>query len=650
MTSGTMLRTLLSGLAIAMATSQQSDATFTPLPNPSPRCCDGTTAECQALIRQCFANTNSTATGTAGTMSCYSIACPTPMPVPSSPISPPSSQCCDPATLPCQDAIKACIGVGNTQSFCYQSLVCPTPSPLSRSPFPTVFPPSPIQCCDPTRTQCTADQVICPSVTQTLKPQQSPSASFTIRPSPPIDTFVPSASVTIRPPPQPSPMETFTPFPTKRPLDQPTPTPAPCCDPSTQSCQTTIKECLAQNVPPAVCQALACTNTTLPQFSPFPSAPCCDPVKPECMETVKRCFDSGNPPSMCQALMCPTPIPSIPSDMPQCCDPAKPECLFAIRQCITQGGSDLLCNMLACPSITPPPIKPSVSALPSRRPPFPSRSAQPTMIIKPLFSALPTRPPARSRLPINFTLPDRLPATISFPRANVTELIRPAKLQEIQASIACAVRMPLENIEIKNITIRRALTGLEEPVVADLSVARLNSNGSVQCLVIREQPRLRLRQVRRLQTTEDSVNVQYDIVAPTEDAMTTDLGSVLSGDATMNALATSVGGTSVVATTGGQQQQQPQPQQPSSPTTSSSSVNMIGGIVGAIGGVIAIAVAGAMIVQSQRNRNRNRTVSATTRSSHSSSVIVVTQENPITHPANASQSQRVVFTPYGARV
>jgi hypothetical protein len=272
------------------------------------------------------------------------------------------------------------------------------------------------------------------------------------------------------------------------------------------------------------------------------------------------------------------------------------------------------------------------------------------MIIKPLFSSLPTRPPARSRLPINFTLPDRLPATISFPRANVTELIRPAKLQEIQASIACAVRMPLENIEIKNITIRRALTGLEEPVVADLSVARLNSNGSVQCLVIREQPRLRLRQVRRLQTTEDSVNVQYDIVAPTEDAMTTDLGSVLSGDATMNALASSVGGTSVVATTGGQQQpQQPQQQQPpSSPTTSASSVNMIGGIVGAVGGVIAIAVAGAMIVQSQRNRNR--TVSATTRTAHSSSVIVVTQENPITHPANASQSQRVVFTPYGARV
>jgi hypothetical protein len=214
--------------------------------------------------------------------------------------------------------------------------------------------------------------------------------------------------------------------------------------------------------------------------------------------------------------------------------------------------------------------------------------------------------------------------------------------------------MPLENIEIKNITIRSALTGLDEPVVADLSVARLNSNGSVQCLVVREQPRLRLRQVRRLQTTEDSVNVQYDIVAPTEDAMTTDLGSVLSGDATMNALASSVGGTSVVATTGGQQQQQPQPQpqpqpqQPSSPTTSASSVNMIGGIVGAVGGVIAIAVAGAMIVQSQRNRHR--TVSATTRSSHSSSVIVVTQENPITHPANMNQSQRVVFTPNGARV
>jgi hypothetical protein len=642
MKSGTMLRALLSGLVLAMATSQQSDATFTPLPNPSPRCCDGTTAECQALIRQCFANTNSTASGTT---SCYSIACPTPMPVPSSPISPPSSQCCDPATLPCQDAIKACIGVGNTQSFCYQSLVCPTPSPLSRSPFPTIFPPSPIQCCDPTRMQCTADQVICPSVTQTLKPQQSPSASFTLRPVSSASVTlrpVASESVTTRPPPPPSPMETFTPFPTTRPVDQPTPSssPKPCCDPSTQSCQDAIKECLAQGLSPATCQTLACSNTTAPTY--LPSAPCCDPAKPECMETVKRCFDSGNPPSMCQALMCPTPIPSIPSDMPQCCDPAKPECLFAIRQCITQGGTDLLCNMLACPTITPQPIKPSVSAFPSRRPPVPSRSAFPTMMIKPLFSALPTRPPARTRLPINFTLPDRLPAVISFPRANVTELIRPAKLQEIQASIACAVRMPLENIEIKNITIRRALTGLEEPVNVDLSVARLRSNGSVQCMVVRTSAPAQ-RRLRRLQQ-EDTVNVQYDIVAPTEDAMTTDLDTALTGDATMNAIASSVGGTSVVATTG-QTQQQQQPQQQ---TTPSSNINTIGIIIGSVGGLIAVIALSALVVQTQRNRRS--TVSATTRASHAPSVIVVTQENPISHPANATQSQRVVFTPYGARV
>ena len=300
--------------------------------------------------------------------------------------------------------------------------------------------------------------------------------------------------------------------------------------------------------------------------------------------------------------------------------------------------------MLICPTLTPVPIKPSVSAFPSR-PPFPSRSAQPTMMIKPLFSALPTRPPARTRLPINFTLPDRLPATISFPRANVTELIRPAKLQEIQATIACAVRMPLENIEIKNITIRRALTGVEEPVNVDLSVARLRSNGSVQCMVVRTSAPAQ-RRLRRSLQTEDSVNVQYDIVAPTEDAMTTDLDTALTGDATMNAIASSVGSTTLVATTG---QTQPQPQQqPQQQTTPSSNINTIGVIIGSVGGLIAVIAVSALVVQTQRNR-RN-TVSATTRTSHSQSVIMVTQENPISHPANATQSQRVVFTPYGARV
>jgi hypothetical protein len=319
-----------------------------------------------------------------------------------------------------------------------------------------------------------------------------------------------------------------------------------------------------------------------------------------------------------------------------------------IRECISQGAPADMCNMLACPTITPQPIKPSVSAFPSR-PPFPSRSAFPTMMIKPLFSALPTRPPIRSRLPINFTLPDRLPAVISFPRANVTELIRPAKLQEIQASIACAVRMPLENIEIKNITIRRALTGLEERIDADLASARLNSNGSVKCLVVNTgapaPATTSNTRLRRLQQ-EDSVNVQYDIVAPTEDAMTTDLDAVLSSDAGMNALASSVGSTSVVAiTTGGQ----PQTQSVQPPSPSTTSVNTVGVIVGSVGGLVAVIAFSALVVQTQRNR-RPTVSSATTRMSNAPSVIVVTQENPISHPANATQSQRVVFTPYGARV
>lgn len=618
MTSGTMLRALLSGLVLATATSQLSNATFTPLPSTSPRCCDATTLECQTLIRQCFANTNSTATGSS---SCYSLACPTPLPS-VSPMQGTPSQCCDPATLTCQDAIKVCIGAGNPSSVC-QALACPTPT-ATLTPLPSrSSAPSPIQCCDPTRMQCTGTTFLCPSA------MPSPSASFTIRPSP-IDTFTPSASVTA--------------YPTKRVIDPPSTSPIPtikqCCDPATQICQDMIKECIAQGAPAILCQTLACTNSSLPA-SPQPTS-CCDPANLECMTAVKRCFDSGSPQSVCQAMICPTPQPTVPQ-MPPCCDPVKPECQVMIRECLASGAPADMCNMLICPTLTPVPIKPTESMFPSR-PPFPSRSAQPTMLIKPLFSALPTRPPARTRLPANFTLPDRLPATISFPRANVTELIRPAKLQEIQASIACAIRMPLENIEIKNITIRRALTGVEEPVKVDLSVARLQSNGTVQCLVVGTSAPAQRRLRRHLQTTEDSVNVQYDIIAPTEDAMITDLNTALTGDATMNAIASSVGSTSIVATTG---QTQQQPQQIAS-SSSSSSINNVGVIIGSVGGLIAVIAVSALIVQTQRSR-RN-TVSATTRMSHAPSVIMVTQENPISHPANVTQSQRVVFTPYGARV
>jgi hypothetical protein len=268
-------------------------------------------------------------------------------------------------------------------------------------------------------------------------------------------------------------------------------------------------------------------------------------------------------------------------------------------------------------------------------------------MIKPLFSALPTRPPARTRLPINFTLPDRLPATISFPRANVTELIRPAKLQEIQATIACAVRMPLENIEIKNITIRRALTGVEEPVNVDLSVARLRSNGSVQCMVVRTSAPAQ-RRLRRSLQTEDSVNVQYDIIAPTEDAMTTDLDTALTGDATMNAIASSVGSTTLVATTGGQPQGTSAP--PASTQSTTKDMGTIGIIVGTVGGVIAVAAISALVIHSQRVRKQSVRANMRSRASQSP-VVMITQENPITHTTSSvQQSQRIVFSPNGARV
>jgi hypothetical protein len=229
----------------------------------------------------------------------------------------------------------------------------------------------------------------------------------------------------------------------------------------------------------------------------------------------------------------------------------------------------------------------------------------------------------------------------------VTELIRPAKLQEIQATIACAVRMPLENIEIKNITIRRALTGVEEPVNVDLSVARLRSNGSVQCMVVRTSAPAQ-RRLRRSLQTEDSVNVQYDIIAPTEDAMTTDLDTALTGDATMNAIASSVGSTTLVATTGGQPQGTSAP--PASTQSTTKDMGTIGIIVGTVGGVIAVAAISALVIHSQRVRKQSVRANMRSRASQSP-VVMITQENPITHTTSSvQQSQRIVFSPNGARV
>lgn len=436
-----------------------------------------------------------------------------------------------------------------------------------------------------------------------------------------------------------------------------------CCDAGTAECQLRIRQCLSNStIMNTNCYLLACP-TPIPTFMPM--SQCCDPNTQMCQDAIKQCIGMGNPTYACQSLACPTPSPS--SVLSGCCDPTRMRCTSDQQICPSADMSALPSNpatgccdptrmrcssdqqicpsadMSVMPSISP--VKPpsTMTPIPIRSPmpsmsSKPSRSAMPTMLIKPIFSAIPTRLPVRTRLPINFTLPERIPAFLSFPRANVTEIVRPEKLQEIQAKIACALRIPLEHIEITNITIQRGLSGLEEIVHTDLSIARLSSSGLVQCMLIRTR---RLRNLQGSSSSEDTVNVNYDIIAPTEEIMTADFATVISSDVGINELAISMGGGSV---SGGQ-----------SPTTSSTSstngtsaVNTVGIGIGVACGFIVLITLSVMISRLQ-SRRRTGGQRITGRPSVSR-VVILSQENPIVSAPSFHESHRVVFKPHGARV
>ena len=95
----------------------------------------------------------------------------------------------------------------------------------------------------------------------------------------------------------------------------------------------------------------------------------------------------------------------------------------------------------------------------------------------------------------------------------------PAKLQQLTTNIACAARVPFENIVIQNIT-KPGPDGTKLRVPYDPSLTALNSNGTVVCYNISARA-ARLLRARRL-VGDTAVSVEYSIVDPPTEILSAD--------------------------------------------------------------------------------------------------------------------------------
>lgn len=541
-----------------------------------------------------------------------------------------SSQCCDPREASCQSMISQCMA----SSFSSDSARCNS-------------------ICDPSRPDCQTmiNECMASSTASSTSRCQSlacslPGADTTFKPSPMPSMPVDGSDFTVKPSPPPSgPITTVIPSPGFGGSSDGN-IPGACCDGTTEMCKMSISMCLATTGNPSMCERMACPS---PGASAYPTPrQCCDGSMPGCQATYRGCMNETRNADMCEMIICRddngSPLPT-KKPITECCDGSLPTCQMAVRECLAAGQPESMCRLIMCPVAppTPAPSRPPMDPTPAptsppTRPPMPTQrptpSAFPTMFIKPLFSPMPSRLPRRTAAPTSFVIPERMPAELKFPKANLTMFKKPEKIQEIQAKLACALRLPLEKIEIRNISILRA-TGKLEALDIDVSVARLSSNGSARCMVFKDDPVV--PQVtsaavarRNLQgTSGDSIVVNYDIVSPPEEIATSpsgDLNAAITGDASMLAFANSVGSagmtaevSSVQAATGGGGGSGVAPAGASNSPTSGgsgsgttqapSTISAIGvGIGVAVGAVAVVGVGIAVRMYSNRKRRQARQV------------------------------------------
>ena len=303
--------------------------------------------------------------------------------------------------------------------------------------------------------------------------------------------------------------------------------------------------------------------------------------------------------------------------------------------------------------LPPPPIpsqlSPSHAAEPSR-PALPSYAKTPLPSLRPAqLTAAPSRPPARSIAPTQ--RPATVQSTLTLPGAripdNATAATTTNTVQNIQAAIACSLRLPAEQVVIRNITVSRTDGTAWNPQITTL----LSGNGTVLCYSLGAGVA-----GRQLQTAGGGIAVDYTVISPPDDVAVltaAELTTTLAASTMMQEVVASTGATTLMATTDSSMAA-PAPVPSADPSTDNNkNLIMVAGGVGAGAAVLVISIAAILTVILLRNRRSSASVvkpAPTTPATSQPTVFIVmnpaeaasmTQANPMVD----AQAGRVGFEP-----
>ena len=380
----------------------------------------------------------------------------------------------------------------------------------------------------------------------------------------------------------------------------PYPLPTICCDQSSADCQAKYQQCMVGTFGSyTLCSTTYCSS----EYTRSPDASSPDPTRgvekptPEPTRVVEKPTPEPTrvverpTPEPTRVVERPTPssdftkLPDIPTSA--CCDRESDICKMMHRSCIASGG--IMCDLLYCD-----------------RSPLPSFSSRPTRKPKPSprFSAFPSPKFLRA---IPSILPKEIKSTIQLLAINRKEIENITKIKEIQVRISCSLRMPLDNIKIKNITFIDQI-GIRNIIKFNEIDIDNTDIPIIDCL---------LPGLRRLQTASNNVVVDYVVIDPTPELLAYDPVDLIQASSNT---------------------------QTSSPSKSGEEVSIVGAVIGSVFGTLAIVA--IVVVASIYSKSKTKT--PITR--QSIRVVVVENSNPLNFDPQTNNAQKVAFRPIGSRV
>ena len=370
------------------------------------------------------------------------------------------------------------------------------------------------------------------------------------------------------------------------------------------------------------------------------------PAKPRCQEN--DIYNEDKNEKMCVKYYIPENTTTckdgyhfvIHEDNPYCIQKYEPNfnnCPEGFRYHVDDSGKELcskvtdaICvsTLLRSTSSTPT-AKPSQRCTDTKNP----RCTKPDSILNELppnvaLSPLPSRRPIAtllavvSKLPLPspwtrpvvadvVDIPLYIPSRITIPQIDSSIIEKPEKIQEIQASLACTLRLPLEKIRINTIRFVNVSTGIGRLAHIDPSMYLLDSAGSAECFMFTSA-------TRNLQSTkgtlDEKVEIDYFIVNPPIEIASlnqTEFNDILKQSPVLKSFVESVGGETNDISSAIMFENYAlitEPSQSPSPTSSSSKFPTYGiGVIAGLGGLIALMVFGVFI---KRSRARQVTLTS----------------------------------------